>query len=44
MRHFIADYDSVVASRARALPYLRAAHRLMWEPDLGMQRFVGRMR
>src|SRR6476646_8103329 len=29
MRHFIADYDSVVASRARALPYLRAAHRRM---------------
>ena len=44
MRHFIADYDAVVASRARALPYLRAAHRRMWEPDLGMQRFVGRTR
>jgi len=44
MRHFIADYDAVVASRARALPYLRAAHRRMWEPDLGMQRFVGQTR
>ena len=44
MRHFIADYDAVVAARAHALPYLRAAHRRMWEPDLGMQRFVGRTR
>jgi cytosine/adenosine deaminase-related metal-dependent hydrolase len=44
MRHFIADYDAVVASRAHALPYLRAAHRRMWEPDVGMQRFVGRTR
>ena len=25
MRHFIADYDAVVASRARALPYMRDA-------------------
>jgi cytosine/adenosine deaminase-related metal-dependent hydrolase len=44
MRHFIADYDAVVASRAHALPYLRAAHRRMWQPDVGMQRFVGRTR
>ena len=44
MRHFIADYDAVVASRKRALPYLIEAHRKMWEPDIGMNRFIGRTR
>ena len=44
MRHFIVDYDAVVKSRARALPYMLEAHRKMWEPDLGMDRFVSRTR
>jgi 5-methylthioadenosine/S-adenosylhomocysteine deaminase len=44
MRHFIADYDSVVKSRKAALPYMLDAHRRMWEPDIGMDRFIGRSR
>jgi 5-methylthioadenosine/S-adenosylhomocysteine deaminase len=44
MRHFIADYDSVVKSRKAALPYMLDAHRRMWEPDIGMDRFIGRAR
>ena len=44
MRHFIVDYDAVVKSRARALPYMLEAHRRMWEPDVGMDRFVSRTR
>ena len=44
MRHFIADYDAVVASRQRALPYLLEAHRSMWKSDIGMNRFIGRTR
>jgi 5-methylthioadenosine/S-adenosylhomocysteine deaminase len=44
MRSFIDDYDAVVKSRARALPYMREAHRRMWEPDIGMNRFIARTR
>ena len=44
MRHFLADYDAIVESRKRALPYMREAHRRMWEPDVGMNRFIGRTR
>jgi 5-methylthioadenosine/S-adenosylhomocysteine deaminase len=44
MRSFIADYDAVVKSRARALPYMREAHRRMWEPDIGINRFIPRAR
>jgi 5-methylthioadenosine/S-adenosylhomocysteine deaminase len=44
MRHFIADYDAVVASRKRALPYMLEAHRRVWQTDVGMNRFVGRTR
>jgi 5-methylthioadenosine/S-adenosylhomocysteine deaminase len=44
MRHFIADYDSVVKSRKAALPYMLDAHRRMWEPDIGMDRFIGQSR
>jgi cytosine/adenosine deaminase-related metal-dependent hydrolase len=44
MRHFLKEYDDVVKSRERALPYMRAAHRRMWEPDIGMDRFIGRTR
>src|SRR5713101_7526000 len=39
MRHFIADYDAVVESRKRALPYMLDAHRRMWQTDIGMNRF-----
>ena len=44
MRHFIADYDAMVKSRRLALDYMLDAHRRMWEPDIGMDRFVGRAR
>jgi cytosine/adenosine deaminase-related metal-dependent hydrolase len=44
MRHFIADYDAVVASRKRALPYMLEAHRKVWAADVGMHRFIGQMR
>jgi 5-methylthioadenosine/S-adenosylhomocysteine deaminase len=44
MRHFIADYDAMVESRRPALDYMLDAHRRMWEPDIGMDRFVGRAR
>jgi 5-methylthioadenosine/S-adenosylhomocysteine deaminase len=44
MRAFIADYDAVVKSRARPLPYMREAHRRMWEPDIGINRFIPRTR
>jgi cytosine/adenosine deaminase-related metal-dependent hydrolase len=44
MRHFVADYDAVVESRKRALPYMLDAHRQMWRPDIGMNRFIGRTR
>jgi cytosine/adenosine deaminase-related metal-dependent hydrolase len=44
MKHFIAEYDDVRKSRARALPYMLEAHRRMWEPDVGMNRFISRTR
>lgn len=44
MRHFLADYEAVVASRQRALPYMLQAHRHAWQPDVGMNRFVPRTR
>ncbi|MDB5508588.1 MAG: S-adenosylhomocysteine deaminase [Hyphomicrobiales bacterium] len=42
MRFFIADYDDVVKSRARALPYMREAQRRVWASDVGMNRFISR--
>jgi hypothetical protein len=42
MRHFIADYDAIVQSRRRALPYMLDAHRKVWAADVGMQRFIAR--
>jgi 5-methylthioadenosine/S-adenosylhomocysteine deaminase len=42
MRHFIADYDAIVESRKRALPYMLDAHRKVWAADVGMQRFIPR--
>ncbi len=44
MRHFIADYDAVVASRKRALPFMLEAHRKVWQADIGMNRFIPRTR
>jgi len=44
MHHFIADYDRVVEIRKQALPYMRDAHRRMWQGDVGMNRFIGRTR
>jgi 5-methylthioadenosine/S-adenosylhomocysteine deaminase len=44
MRHFIADYDAVVASRRSALPYMLDAHRKVWAADVGMHRFIARTR
>jgi cytosine/adenosine deaminase-related metal-dependent hydrolase len=44
MRHFIVDYDAVVASRKRALPHMLEAHRRVWQTDVGMNRFVPRTR
>ena len=44
MKHFIAEYEDIKKSRARALPYMLDAHRKMWEPDVGMNRFISRTR
>jgi len=44
MRHFIADYDAVAASRKRALPFMLEAHRKVWRADIGMSRFIPRTR
>ena len=44
MRHFIADYDEVVKTRARAMPYMLDAHRKVWAEDIGMHRFISRTR
>jgi len=44
MRHFMTDYDEVVKTRARALPHMLEAHRRMWQPDVGMNRFISRTR
>jgi 5-methylthioadenosine/S-adenosylhomocysteine deaminase len=44
MRHFIHDYDDVVKTRKRALPYMLEAHRRVWSVDVGMNRFIGRTR
>jgi 5-methylthioadenosine/S-adenosylhomocysteine deaminase len=44
MRHFIADYERIIESRKRALPHMLAAHRRVWEADIGMNRFVARTR
>ncbi|HEY2185809.1 MAG TPA: amidohydrolase family protein, partial [Xanthobacteraceae bacterium] len=44
MRHFIVDYDAVVASRKRALPYMLEAHRKVWQTDIGMNRLIPRTR
>jgi cytosine/adenosine deaminase-related metal-dependent hydrolase len=44
MRHFVDDYDAVVESRKRALPYMAEAQRRVWSQDIGMSRFLERTR
>jgi cytosine/adenosine deaminase-related metal-dependent hydrolase len=44
MRHFLADYEKVVESRRRALPFMLDAHRRVWQSDVKMQRFLSRTR
>jgi cytosine/adenosine deaminase-related metal-dependent hydrolase len=44
MRHFVDDYDAVVQSRERALPYMAEAQRRVWSQDIGMNRFLQRTR
>ena len=45
MRHFVADYDKIVESRKRALPFMRDAHRKVWAEPLDLpSRFVARTR
>ncbi|MFL6798132.1 MAG: amidohydrolase family protein [Xanthobacteraceae bacterium] len=44
MKFFVADYEAVLESRKRALPFMLAAHRQMWQPDIGLNRFIGRTR
>jgi hypothetical protein len=40
----LPDYDAVVESRRRALPYMLDAHRKVWQADIGMNRFISRTR
>ena len=44
MRHVLADYDGIVQTRKRALPFLLEAHRKVWATDIGFDRFVPRTR
>lgn len=44
MRFFLADYDQVLESRKRALPFMLDAHRKVWAADIGMHRFIPRTR
>jgi hypothetical protein len=39
----VADYDKIVESRKRALPFMRDAHRKVWAEPLDLpSRFVAR--
>jgi len=42
MRHFIADYEHVVASRKKALAHMLKVHRRVWETPVPVNRFVPR--
>ena len=42
MRHFIADYEHVVASRKKALAHMLEVHRRVWETPVPVNRFVPR--
>jgi len=44
MPHVLADFDKLVQSRKAALPHMLAAHRRVWQTEIGLQRFLGRTR
>ena len=45
MRHFVDDYDKVVESRKRAMPYMLDAHRRVWQAEIDViDRFIPRTR
>jgi len=44
MRHLIADYDTGVGSRKRAIAHMLEAHRRVWQANVGMNRFIARTR
>ena len=44
MRSLNADFDKILESRKKALPYMLEAHRRAWQPDIGMSRFIPRTR
>lgn len=45
MRYFVEDYDKIVESRKRALPYMLEAHRKVWNSDIDVSnRFIARTR
>jgi cytosine/adenosine deaminase-related metal-dependent hydrolase len=44
MQPFVADYQKIVLSRGRALPYMLDAHRKVWQAELDLQRFLTRTR
>lgn len=45
MRHFVEDYDKIVESRKRALPYMLEAHRKVWQTEIDVSdRFIPRTR
>jgi len=44
MKHFIEDYEAVVQTRLRALPYMKEAHRRMWAQGVKLNRFIARTR
>ncbi|MCW2903389.1 MAG: S-adenosylhomocysteine deaminase, partial [Streptosporangiaceae bacterium] len=42
MRHVVDDYEDIVKSRARALPYMAEAQRRVWSQEVPMNRFLQR--
>jgi cytosine/adenosine deaminase-related metal-dependent hydrolase len=44
MRHVVDDYEDIVKSRARALPYMAEAQRRVWSQEVPMNRFLQRTR
>ena len=44
MGSFMSDYDDVVRSRQSALPHFIEMQKRVWQPDIGLQRFLSRTR
>jgi cytosine/adenosine deaminase-related metal-dependent hydrolase len=44
MKHFIADYEDLRKTRERAMSYMRAERRRVWDNDVGLDRFIARTR